>query len=164
MPIANFSIHKLLVSLQNLNWYAAWKPPIPGPCENSSNAAKTFNSLYLEFYHESFCWFAGDNRTDNILSIPSTWDFTMNLCFYHVPQSLLHILSIPSTWDFPMNPILFMGFLPCIAKSKAQGMTVPESFNSPYLEFFHAFPVWDGTIKFTIGSFQFPLPRIRLYP
>ena len=114
----------------------------------------TFNSLYLGFFHESnscnkiilnsiyifqfpllgiFPWIltqvVGVHSNLPDLSIPSTWDFSMNhhtfgsravshifsfnslyLGFFHESRCrvcrgtrLLSFLSIPSTWDFSMN-------------------------------------------------------------
>ena len=94
----------------------------------SGSSAQAFNSLYLGFFHESikrlehrlhcsedfqfpllgiFPWIQGvssDEAARKIcLSIPSTWDFSMNHVFTVNLLTIHRSLSIPSTWDFSMN-------------------------------------------------------------
>ena len=128
----------------------------------------TFNSHYLGFLHESRQDPGGPPWTGPYLSIPITWDFSMNhyggslLSFLKEPFNshylgFLHesppcwvwvhvtvCLSIPITWDFSMNQTL-------ILKAECS----KSSFNSHYLGFLHESPSWKNS---AIASVYLSIP------
>ena len=68
------------------------------------------------------------------LSIPSTWDFSMNhFMFVKTGYAKYYLLSIPSTWDFSMNLVFKSIVVECLH----------VSFNSLYLGFFHESTLMD---------------------
>ena len=87
------------------------------------------------------------------LSIPSTWDFSMNPHRKRLRRQVCPNLSIPSTWDFSMNHTLspnlpfclltpfnslYLGFLHESLHKRSQNPGDPAwTFNSLYLGFLH---------------------------
>ncbi len=134
---------------------------------------QTFNSLYLGFLHESaVTWKTHDKRRAR-LSIPSTWDFSMNQneC-ENMSYRNYGYLSIPSTWDFSMNHqwesgwwsnkwytfnSLYLGFLHESAKSEETMTLLFRPFNSLYLGFLHESQRDFKTEEEAKAYFQFPL-------
>ena len=130
----------------------------------------TFNSLYLGFFHESH-WYAEGVSFWTHLSIPSTWDFSMNrLLRVSLSLNLLRSLSIPSTWDFSMNLRRYaslwcwLGILSIpstwdfsmnLNGVSAAGCSLLP-FNSLYLGFFHE-SQRPPAASSSGGLFQFPL-------
>jgi len=107
----------------------------------------TFNSHYLGFLHESNLDRNAKVRMNWNLSIPITWDFSMNP--WQQQQMLWHKtqLSIPITWDFSMN-LRFQVF--------SDG-TWHWPFNSHYLGFLHESPQQIPLTAPPPPAFQFPL-------
>jgi len=109
--------------------------------------ALTFNSLYLGFFHESHIDDTLRACCAERLSIPSTWDFSMNPLFASGPAGFSRSLSIPSTWDFSMN----------LKKLTSNTTMTMRTFNSLYLGFFHESTQTDKNSTITAITFQFPL-------
>ena len=129
----------------------------------------TFNSLYLGFLHESAKSLSETNNWATIFQFPllgiSPW-ISLTLLTSQPPSLRL---SIPSTWDFSMNRMamqsqqprmpkafnsLYLGFLHESRSPTTPSSSLICSFNSLYLGFLHESEHYGETSNFHFNTFN----------
>ena len=102
----------------------------------SKNINKSFNSLYLGFFHASNHVSRSRVLFSFFLSIPFTWDFSMHPVNFRTCARVRLI-----TFQFPL-----LGIFPCIFNLKLSFPFFILTFNSLYLGFFHASDAFFGFV------------------